>query len=184
MTENVPPPIPIIVEKQPIAVGITVTAGPRGTAAVRLRLSGSSSIFIATRKAIVAKMIASTLLCTCEAIHAPSNAPSSTKIAQRLTIAKSTAPRRWWARADEMDVGMMVASDVATAMCMRIAGSTPTNPSAVSSTGTITMPPPIPNNPASTPATAPVASIATPRMSHCSMISRSVAPRETPDALR
>ncbi len=64
---------------------------------------------------------------------------------------------------------MMVASDVATATCMRIAASRPRKPSAASSTGTITMPPPIPKRPASTPATAPVSSMTTTSSSQYSM---------------
>ena len=56
-------------------------------------------------------------------------------------------------------MNMMVAREVPTAMCMRMAGSTPCTARAVSSTGTMMMPPPTPSSPASTPATAPVASM-------------------------
>ncbi len=90
MTENVPPPIPIMLEKQPIAVGITGTSGPVGTFSVKLRLLGKNSILRATRNASVANTSARTLLCTSDAIQAPSSAPSSTKIAHRLTISMST----------------------------------------------------------------------------------------------
>ncbi len=94
ITENVPPPIPIMLEKQPMAVGIAITHGARGTLSVRLRLSARNVIFIATNSASVANTPARTRLWTCAAIQAPSSAPSSTKTAQRLTISMFTAPRR------------------------------------------------------------------------------------------
>ena len=50
--------------------------------------------------------------------------------------------------------------EVATAMCILMAMSTPKNASATSMTGTMMTPPPIPNSPASTPATPPASSIA------------------------
>ena len=40
-------------------------------------------------------------------------------------VSQSTAPLALCDRAEENDVGMMVASDVPTAMCMRTSGSTP-----------------------------------------------------------
>ncbi|MNT94288.1 hypothetical protein D3C72_2359360 [compost metagenome] len=58
-----------------------------------------------------------------------------------------------------MAVGMIVASEVATATCIRTEGSTPIDVSTRSSTGTMTMPPPTPSMPAITPPTAPVSSI-------------------------
>src|SRR5262245_51845190 len=54
-----------------------------------------------------------------------------------------------------MDVGMMAASDVATATCMRYSSGTPAKRSEYSSTGTVTMPPPTPSIPAAKPATTP-----------------------------
>ncbi len=62
MTENVPPPIPIMLEKQPMAVGMNGISGPRGTARARLRLRGKNSILSATSSASVAKTVASTRL--------------------------------------------------------------------------------------------------------------------------
>ena len=55
------------------------------------------------------------------------------------------------ARADDMDVGMMTARDVATAMCMRKSTGTPSHSSTSSSTGTTTIPPPTPSRPARMP---------------------------------
>ena len=162
ITEKVPPPMPIMLDAPPIATGMTGTSGPRGTSVVTVRVSGSRSILIATSIASTANTSASSRLWSCDASHAPATAPASRKNAQRRASPTSTESRAWCARADETEVGMMVASEVATAMCMRIAGSMPANPSAASSTGTMTMPPPMPNRPASTPATQPVRSIAVP----------------------
>jgi len=61
---------------------------------------------------------------------------------------------------------MIVARDVATAMCIRTEASTPTMARAASSAGTMTMPPPMPSKPARTPATAPVRIMATIKLSN------------------
>ena len=52
----------IMLEKQPIAVGIATTQGARGTLSVRFRPSGSNTILAATRSASVANTAASTRL--------------------------------------------------------------------------------------------------------------------------
>src|SRR5689334_15543135 len=56
-----------------------------------------------------------------------------------------------------MEVGMMAASDVATATCMRYSSGTPAKRNEYSSTGTVTMPPPTPSMPAAKPAKTPEA---------------------------
>ena len=58
-------------------------------------------------------------------------------------------------RAELIEVGMIAASDVATATCMRYSSGTPAKRSEYSSTGTVTMPPPTPSNPATNPANTP-----------------------------
>ena len=60
---------------------------------------------------------------------------------------------------EEMAVGMIVASEVATVTCIRMSESIPSAERTRSSTGTITMPPPTPSMPAITPPAAPVTSI-------------------------
>src|SRR5687768_962764 len=54
-----------------------------------------------------------------------------------------------------MEVGMMAASEVATATCMRYSSGTPAKRNENSSTGTVTMPPPTPSRPARKPAATP-----------------------------
>ncbi|MNR15483.1 hypothetical protein D3C85_1320200 [compost metagenome] len=96
---------------------------------------------------------------TREAISTPAMAPRKMATLQRFSWAMSTAPLAWCARDEEMAVGMIVASEVATATCIRTEESTPIHVSTRSSTGTMTMPPPTPSSPARRPPTAPVSSI-------------------------
>ena len=70
-------------------------------------------------------------------------------------------PFAWCERIDEIDVGTMVASDVAVAIIMADSGLTPKPCSKKYSTGTITIPPPTPKSPAKIPAKIPVAIKAT-----------------------
>jgi hypothetical protein len=55
----------------------------------------------------------------------PTSAATNIGVAQRLASSQSTAPRAWCVRAELMDVGMMAASEVATATCMRYSSGTP-----------------------------------------------------------
>ena len=80
---------------------------------------------------------------------------SSLEELEVMLLLRVTAPRAWCERAELMDVGMMAASEVATAMCMRHSSGTPANRRKYSSTGTVTMPPPTPSSPATNPATTP-----------------------------
>src|SRR5262249_11048881 len=58
-----------------------------------------------------------------------------------------------------MLVGTMMASEVPTQSCMRTSSGTPRMRKTSNSTGTMTAPPPMPNRPASTPVTTPLANI-------------------------
>ena len=80
--------------EQPMSSSRPGTSGPSGIPSVSARLSGKNTVFTAISIASVAKTIASTSLCTREAIYAPSSAPIRTKTAQRFTMPTSTAPRR------------------------------------------------------------------------------------------
>ena len=100
---------------------------------------------------------ASVASATLAANRLPASAPASMPGLQARTVAQSIAPRAAWARDEEMAVGMMVASEVATAMCIDQCAVTPELRSTVSRTGTNTMPPPTPSRPASTPAKSAVA---------------------------
>ena len=57
----------------------------------------------------------------------------------------------------ETEVNMMLASEVPSAMCMSTPLSMPCRVKQNSSMGTMTMPPPTPKSPASTPAIRPTA---------------------------
>ncbi|MNE79423.1 hypothetical protein D3C80_1759050 [compost metagenome] len=54
-----------------------------------------------------------------------------------------------------IEVKTMVASEVPTAICVSTSGEKPWAVKLYTSTGTMIMPPPTPNSPASTPAQAP-----------------------------
>ena len=87
----------------------------------------------------------------------PRSAPTATAGPHSFSRPISTAPRLLWARIEEIEVGMIVTSDVATAIGMAIAGSKCSVVMIQNSTGTMTMPPPTPSSPARIPATTPVA---------------------------
>ena len=54
----------------------------------------------------------------------PASTPASIGHIQRLSSSQSTAPFLLWARSDEIEVGMMVASEVPTATCIRKSSGT------------------------------------------------------------
>lgn len=91
------------------------------------------------------------------ATQEPRNVPTKIPITMRRTTSQRTAPRRWWARKLDTEVKMIEAMEVPRARCMMMAGSSPCQVKQNTSIGTITSPPPIPNRPARTPATAPTA---------------------------
>ena len=66
-------------------------------------------------------------------------------------------------RAETMEVGTMVASEVPTASFIWIASGMPKSGKTLNSTGTMTMPPPTPSSPARVPEMVPVAAIASAR---------------------
>ena len=53
-----------------------------------------------------------------EANRLPASPPSTMPGAQARTMSQSMPPRRWWAREEEIEVGTIAASEVATATCM------------------------------------------------------------------
>ncbi len=54
----------------------------------------------------------------------PRMAPSGTVISHCRRSTVSTAPRAMWARSERIEVGMISASDVPTAICIRVSGAT------------------------------------------------------------
>ena len=157
-TESVPPPIPIIDENVPMTAAMRLPIQPRGTRLVRRRWSSGRNIFTATSAAITPKTPVNSGPAALAASRLPSSPPASIPGAQAFTSDQSTAPRAWWARDEEIAVGTMTASDVATATCMHHSGGTPLKRRLYSRTGTSTMPPPTPSSPATTPATMPATS--------------------------
>ena len=75
----------------------------------------------------------------------------------------SIAPFARCLRAETMEVGTMVASEVPTASFIWTASGMPKSGKTLNSTGTMTMPPPTPSSPARVPETRPVAAIASAR---------------------
>ena len=74
----------------------------------------------------------------------------------RRTMAQSTAPRRSCARRLEIDVKTMLAIEVPSARCIMLPAGSPCRAKEMTSSGTMTSPPPTPSKPASRPATAPM----------------------------
>jgi hypothetical protein len=81
--------------------------------------------------------------------------PTKTGTVQARMIPMSTVPRAAWDRADRIEVGTIIASDVPTASGIAISSDTPVSRKVSKNTGTLTAPPPIPKIPASMPMLAP-----------------------------
>ncbi|MNN45099.1 hypothetical protein D3C81_1594180 [compost metagenome] len=153
-TVNEPPPIPKIAEAQPITPPAAVSAGLPGMPRLALGLRS---------RAICAAMIrANTPMIFCssgpwikDAVLAPIPAPIRMPRVIQAKIGHCTAPRRWCSSTALIEVKMMVASEVPTARWVNTEGSKPCKVKLNTSTGTMMMPPPTPNSPASTPAHAP-----------------------------
>lgn len=99
------------------------------------------------------------------ASQAPISAPTMMPGRRRRTAAPSTPPRRWWARADRIAVGMIAPSEEPTASCTRLAESKASRLNTATNTGTRISPPPMPNMPAGMPATRPSATNRSPSAS-------------------
>ena len=91
----------------------------------------------------------------CVASRPPPKVPTRMPGVMALKMSQCTAPRLLWARALEMEVIMMLASEVPRAICCTYWGGTPTVGKMASIMGTSTRPPPTPRSPARIPATAP-----------------------------
>ena len=71
------------------------------------------------------------------------------------TTGQMTPPRAWCARTEDTDVKMMVASDVAMAVCTMCSSGTPVLTSSMVRKGVRIMPPPMPKSPAKNPVQDP-----------------------------
>ena len=71
----------------------------------------------------------------------PIKTPTKINAAQLLSNSRSTLPLLWCERIELIDVGIIVASDVAVAITIEDSADTPKLWNKKKSTGTITMPP-------------------------------------------
>jgi hypothetical protein len=130
-----------------------IPTGPAG-ACFDIRISSSgNTILTATSNATIAKMPASMQRGACAASMLPTNAVSIAG-RQRRARSQSTGPRESCSRAEEIDVGIMAASDVAPrhacgirCLCPRSAGNTRARARHDATTTS--------NNPAANPASRP-----------------------------
>ncbi len=155
-TESVPPPIPMSAETKPIGPAVAARVRrPCGGPSARTRVFGiarfTDTISATTPKITVSPSAPSHLDAT-----PPSAAPTTIAGVQPRSRAPSMAPRRRCARADAIEVGTIVASEVPTTSNIATSRGTSKISATTTRTGTTTMPPPTPSRPASSPAMAPV----------------------------
>ncbi|MNC52891.1 hypothetical protein D3C75_1022620 [compost metagenome] len=153
-TVNDPPPIPKMADAQPITVPARVKPPLPGTPRLALGLR-SRAICRAITRAKTPMIFCSNGPWIAEAVLAPIPAPIRIPTVIQMKIGHCTARLRWCSRMALMEVNTMVASEVPTARCVSTDASKPCKVKLNTSTGTIMMPPPTPNNPASTPAQPP-----------------------------
>ncbi len=127
-TASVPPPMPIVADRPPIDAAIAFWPQRPGSPSRKIFPPGKATIWAATISATTPNTPASKRPSTDAAKSVPSAAPIIPGTIQRLSIASSSEPLARCARADSTDVGTIVASDVATAICIRIASSMPASP--------------------------------------------------------
>ncbi|MNZ79382.1 hypothetical protein D3C78_979840 [compost metagenome] len=153
-TVNEPPPMPKIAEAQPITLPAAVNPGLPGMLRLALGLR-SRAICAAITRANTPMIFCSIGPWIAEAVLAPIPAPTRIPRVIQTKIGHCTAPLRWCSRMALIEVKTMVASDVPTARWVSTEASKPCKVKLNTSTGTMMMPPPTPNSPASTPAQAP-----------------------------
>ena len=107
--------------------------------------------------AITTKASSNTLAGAIAAAKDPTATPTTAGSAQARSTAGTTRPFARCAQYERTAVGAMMASEVPTQSCMRTSSGTPSRRNTSNSTGTMTAPPPMPNNPASRPETTPPA---------------------------
>jgi len=156
-TDNVPPPIPIIAEKPPTNMPISALIGFLGKDSAMCQSFLPNAICRATKLATTANTPVKAGPRTYPAMDVPRITPTRMNGPHCFSRSTSTAPLRQWLRVELTEVAMMVAKDVPTATCMRTASSRPMVVNRWNSTGTMTMPPPTPSNPAARPPAAPAA---------------------------
>ena len=126
------------------------------------RLSASAdlpvlnNIFNADNVATIPKSVVRYRPSTFVTNQLPNSTPTNINAPHCFKSAASTLPFLRCERIELIDVGTIVASDVAVAMYIALCGLTPKDWKRKNNTGTITMPPPTPSSPASKPANIPV----------------------------
>ena len=84
--------------------------------------------------------------------------PSTIGAIQAFKIFASTIPCLQWVANAEIEVGTIIAQEVPMHSCMRTSSATESNPNTSYRTGTMMVPPPIPNRPARNPVKPPATS--------------------------
>ena len=112
-------------------------------------------IWAATNNADIPITICKLAPLKASAVNTPNIAPIKIPALNPFTTGQSTAPFLLWLYTELNEVKAMVAKDVATAICVSTEGEKFRLSKVMTKTGTITRPPPMPNNPASRPAKAP-----------------------------
>ncbi|MNC35959.1 hypothetical protein D3C75_844590 [compost metagenome] len=146
--------MPKMAEAQPITPPAPIKAGLPGMPRLALGLR-SRAICAAMTRANTPMIFCSNGPCISEAVLAPTPAPRRMPRVIQAKIGHCTAPLRWCSSTALIEVKTMVASDVPTARWVSTEASKPCKVKLNTSTGTMMMPPPTPNSPASTPAQAP-----------------------------
>ena len=152
----VPPPIPTIELKKPIEIPIRHWPALWGNSLKRAALPVLKSILSEAKVAMTPNKIVNHLPSTLVTIQLPAKTPRKIKPAQRLRREKSTFPFFLCERMELREVGIIVAREVAVAIDIAESAETPKLWKRKNKTGTITIPPPTPNSPASIPAKTPV----------------------------
>src|SRR5690606_22398075 len=126
-TVMLPPPMPTTAETAPIPLPAAAIGPPvRTTAPPAAPPPGPpTAIRAATTKQYSAPHQRSTSPCTATANQLPSQPPSSRPGTIQATVGHSTLPRALCARAEDAPVRMMLASELASAVCITASAGIP-----------------------------------------------------------
>src|SRR5690606_24431034 len=123
-TVSEPPPMPKMVDAQPITPPAAVSAGLPGSLRAALGLS-SKAIWMATQMAKTPMIFCSNGPVIADAVSAPNMQPNTIPSASQTNSGQRTAPSLWCARTELTEVKAMVAREVPTAMWVNTSGAKP-----------------------------------------------------------
>lgn len=156
-TESVPPPMPIIELKRPMHEPIIDCPALLGSCLNIDDLPVLNNMFRADKLATNPNRTVNQVPSTLVTNKLPTRTPMRINGAQLFSKRKSTLPLFVCERMELIDVGTIVAREVAVATSMADSGDAPKLWKRKNNTGTMTIPPPTPSNPARIPAKIPVA---------------------------